>query len=304
MSIPTSPTRIFEAGLTTWRYASPRDSHLLIESLDQAERVDRTPLPERQALVKRNANIHNTRRREGYTAYVKYRPARNVILTCLYTGAVDPQRGTRMKADAKSLDTLTRSARPHPVVVLHDELDAADVDNVTYTKAPNSANVYFQRWINAYQWLRDHPEVSRVLCCDGTDVEILQPDRLFDIPAGSLLVGSEHQVVGCEWMRANHPDSGIGEFLEVHRGKQLLNAGVLAGERSLVMAVLRDIIHAWADIEMNAFLQKSKGNGVGDMAIFNMVLYTRYADRIIFGPSVTTHFKANERNGFSLIKHK
>ncbi|WP_301119811.1 glycosyltransferase family 2 protein [Mycolicibacterium fortuitum] len=297
--------RIFENGLTTWRYASPRDSHLLVESLDRTNHVERTPLPGRQQLVQRNAKIHNERRDAGHAEHVPYRQPRNVVLTCLYTGNVDPQRGTKMAADPAALDTLTQSARPHPVVVLHDELDAADHDNVTYVQAANTANVYFQRWINAHQYLTGPGRnIDNVLICDGTDVEILRPADLFTIPPGRLLVGSEHQVVGCDWMRKNHPDERVQQFINDHADRQLLNAGVLAGARALVVDIVRDIIHAWADIETRQFHRTSKGNGIGDMGVFNMVLYTRHRDRIIHGPHVTTMFKANERNAFSLIRHK
>ncbi|MGI5223045.1 glycosyltransferase family 2 protein [Nocardia sp. CA-290969] len=295
--------RIHARGLTTWRYASPKDSHLLIESLDRLQAVDRTPLPDRQQLVRRNVEIHNRRREEGYDAYVEYR-RRNVILTCLYTGTVDPARNKRMATDPGLLKTLMDSAAPHPVVVLHDQLDTAPTDRVTYERYPNSVNVYFQRWINAHRYLQEHPEVGKVLICDGTDVEILQPDRLFDMPSGKLLIGCEHQIVGCGWMRSNHPNETLQDFLDTHHHDQLLNAGVLAGSRELVMAFLRDLISAWADIEMYEFLAKAKGNGLGDMAVFNYVAYTRHRDKLVFGPGVTTRFKAEEKTSFSLIRHK
>lgn len=296
--------RIYHRGLTTWRYASPKDSHLLIESLDQRGTVDRTPLRGRNDLVRRNANIHNTRRADGFADFVDYRSRRDIVLTCLYTGTVDPQRGHPMTPDPAALDTLTRSARPHPVVVLHDQLDAPNRDNVTYVAAPNTVNVYFQRWINAYRYLNEHPDIARILVCDGTDVEILKPTELFDVPPGKLMVGSEHQTIGCEWLRTNHPDTRIQDFINTHHQDQLLNAGVLLGHRDDVLPFIRDIIHLWHDIEMDAFLQNSKGNGLGDMAVFNLVAYTRHRDKLIFGPGVTTMFKADERNSFSRIRHK
>ncbi|MEU2106479.1 hypothetical protein [Nocardia sp. NPDC019255] len=296
--------RIHARGLTTWRYASPKDSHLLVESLDRLQAVDRTPLPDRRELVKRNVAIHNRRREDGYDAYVEYRRTRDIVLTCLYTGAPDPQRDKPMPADPNLLKVLIDSAAPHPVFVLHDELDTPDTDRVTYVRYPNTVNVYFQRWINAHRYLQTHPEVGKVLICDGTDVEILQPDRLFDIPDGKLLIGCEHQVLGCEWMRRNHPNETLQDFLDAHHYDQLLNAGVLAGDRASVMGFLRDLISVWADIEMYEFLAKSKGNGLGDMAVFNYVAYTRHRDKLIFGPGITTLFKAEEKTTFSVIRHK
>jgi len=296
--------RLYARGLTTWRYASPRNSHLLVESLDRLQAVPRTPLPERDKLLRRNAELHNRRREASFDGYVEYRRPRDIILTCLYTGQPDPQRGKPMTPDPNVLGALIKSSAPHPVVVLHDQLDTPDTDRVTFERYPNTVNVYFQRWINAYHYLRDHPNVRNVLVCDGTDVEILQPERLFDIPPGRLLIGCEHQVVGCAWMRDNHPNEWLHEFLDAHAHDQLLNAGVLAGHRTDVMAFLLDLIHVWADIEMFEFLGRGKGNGVGDMAVFNWVAYTRHRDKLMFGPGVTTRFKGEERTAFSLIKHK
>jgi hypothetical protein len=296
--------RIHASGLTTWRYASPKDSHLLVESLDQLLKVQRTPLADRQELAKRNAEIHHRRRDEGYKAFVEYRQTQNVVLTCLYTGAVDPQRGMRMKPDVAALKTLTDSARPHQVVVLCDDLEQGVAGHVTYVKAPNTVNVYFQRWINALQYLECHPEVANVLVCDGTDVEILHSDLFDHVVPGTLMVGSEYQVVGCEWMLGNHPHPGLQQWMRDNGRRQLLNAGLVLGDRATVIEFVRGLVQAWESIEADVFWGKSDGNGVGDMAVFNFVAYKYFADRLDFGPHVTTLFKGEKGNDFSLIRHK
>lgn len=296
--------RIHAAGLSRFRYVSPKDSDGIVESLDQSLKVTRTPLDDRNGLVKRNAEVHNSRRESGYSAYVEYRQQHDVILTCLYTGLADPQRGQKMKPDSSVLKPLLSSCGDNQVVVLHDELSDADTSSVTYVQTTNSVNVYFQRWINALDWLHTHPEVGRVLVCDGTDVEILQPDRLFNtVEDGVLTVGCEHQIVGCKWMIDNHPDKRLVEWMTGNT-RQLLNAGVVLGDRRTVIEFLTRLVHAWEHVEMDKFHNKSAGNGVGDMGLFNYVAYTHFGDRLNFGPAVTTLFKGDERNGFSLIKHK
>lgn len=296
--------RMHAAELTTWRYAAPRDSHLLMESLDQSLKVTRTPLANRDVLVKTNAAIHNERRDSGYTGYVEYREQRDIVLTCLYTGTVDPQRGKKMTPDIKALSTLVKSAQPHQVVVQHDELADTGGLNVELVKSPNSVNVYFQRWINALAYLQEHPEIRNALVCDGTDVEILQPDRLFaGIDPEKLYVGSEFQVVGSKWLIDNHPHPGLQEWMKGNT-QQLLNAGVVFGHRDMVMRFLRGMVHVWEHIESEKFHTASKGNGIGDMAVFNYMAYNYFGDRLVYGPQITTLFKSEQANDFSLIRHK
>lgn len=296
--------RIHAAGMTVFRYVSPKDSHLLVESLDQSLKVTRTPLASRAELGKRNARIHNERRESGHNAYVEYRQQHDTIITCLYTGLNDPQRGKRLPADSKALDRFLSSCKGNRVVVLHDELPNPDTGTVSYVKAPNTVNVYFQRWINTLSYLKANPQVRNVLVCDGTDVEILQPGKLFtSIEPGYLTVGCEHQVVGCKWLIDHHPDERLREWMTGNT-RQLLNAGVVLGDRATVIEFLSLMVHAWEHIEMDHANGKSAGNGVGDMAVFNHVAYERFGDRLRYGPSVTTMFKSDERNDFSLIKHK
>lgn len=296
--------RIHAAGLTTFRYASPKDSHLYVESLDQSKSVQRTPLDGRTELVKRNAEIHNERRYSGFCEYVEFREQRDVVLTCLYTGKPDPQRGSRLAADGLLLKTLVDSCKGLNVSVLFDEPFEAD-PRVEYAHMPNVVNVYFQRWINALAWLESHPEVRNVLVCDGTDVEVLQPGLLFDsVEPGVLTVGSEFQIVGCDWMVKNHTHPKIAEWLAANNRRQLLNAGVVMGDRQTVIEFIREMISVWELLEIDRFNKKQNVSQVGDMAVFNYVAYTKFGDRLNYGPHVTTRFKANEKNDFSLVRHK
>jgi hypothetical protein len=41
-----------------------------------------------------------------------------------------------------------------------------------------------------------------------------------------------------------------------------------------------------------------------DMASFNYVVYSHFADSFIAGPQVVTEFKAYQRNNVAMFKHK
>ena len=297
--------RIHAFGLTTWRFADVIGSDELIYCLDEHEKVDRVvDRREREQLVKRNVKRYHGQ----YDSAIRYeyRPPRDVVITSLFTGRPDPQRGTRMAADVALLAGLRTSLRRRgrPLVVLHDELDAPDDELVTFVRQTPGAQPYFQRWISTYQYLRTHPEIRWVWAVDGTDVEMLH-DPVPHMEHGKLYLGSEYQVVGCEWMRRNHRADSLIDFFNENQERQLLNAGLVGGDRDTVMGFLHRIVRYYHDNIADRFWRREPHDlGVGDMAAFNKVAYEQFADRLVFGPQVNTVFKAEQRNEFSWWRHK
>lgn len=294
--------RIHAAGLTSFRYMDVTGSGKLIYSLDEHEEVARSvPKADRDALVPRNAEIHNTRMDRGeYPAYVPYRPARNVVLTCLYGRDTDPQRaGKRMMLD--DVSTLAKSITGSELVVTTD-LDGT-VNGATLRRSQLAgANVFFKRWLDAYQYLRDHPEVTWAAVVDGTDVEMLH-EPWGHLEPGVLYVGSEPTITANTWMRDKHPDKAVQEFLDANPHEQLLNAGVTIGDRATVMRFAHKLASHYYDRQRNKFLGRDKaGNDLGDMGAYN--LQARRDFTLSYGPHVTTTFRANERNGWSWWRHK
>ena len=144
--------RIHNAGLTTWAYADVTGSEKLIHSLDEHEAVQRSvPKPEREALVKRNAEIHNRRRDAGYTGYAEYRQQKDVVITTFLTSQPDPQRGTRLQPDPSLLSVWAKSVRGADAVVLADQLTSAPDGAQLVTVQDGEMNVYFRRWLHIYQ---------------------------------------------------------------------------------------------------------------------------------------------------------
>ena len=293
--------RIHAAGLTTWRFADVVGSDRLVYSLDEHQEVRRSvPRQVRDAHAPPNVERYHQQRHEPL--YREWREQQDVALTCLFTGQPDPQRGRKMQADAGQLSTLLDSLRDHRTVVLHDGLDAASTDAVTYERVETALNPYFQRWLSYWQWLRAHPDVRFVWCVDGTDVELLH-DPFPHMEPGRLYLGSEMTTVAHPWLHEHHP--AIRPFIAENGQRQLLNAGLVGGDRRTVMGFLHDVIRAFFDNGIdrhNGDVQDDIGST--DMGAFNQVAWTRWADRLVYGPQVNTVFKANERNDWSWWRHK
>ena len=311
--------RIHANGLTTWRYADVAGSENLWHSEDEEragvhERsVDGA---ERAALVKRNTNIHHNRRARRFKGYVPIiEPTQNhgTLLTCYLTAYVDPQRGIKWDpADlVPSLDLWAKSASENASgakrVVLTDEgsFSKRDLHGAICHKVENTGiNVYYQRWLHIYQYLRENPQDGWVWCTDGTDVEVLR-NPLVNLIPGRLYVGYEHRQVGDPWMLRFHPHLRLQKFIRDHRAYRLLNAGVAGGDYFTMLEFSHRMASAYYDLESAKFWSNEKTKpDVGDMALFNMVVYEQFNDRFITGPDIVTEFKKNIDNGTALFRHK
>ena len=298
--------RIYHAGLTSWRFADVFGSDKLIYSLDEHEQVRRSVNNvDRQGLAKKNAIIHNDRVAEWYSSYCPYRAQRNVVITCLLTSTKDPQRGTKMSG---SLDMVSKWAKTisgaDPVVIVDHDVQPAQ--GMEVVRVPESdMNLYYRRWLLAYQYLRDHPEIDKVWITDGTDVDMLR-EPWHGMEEGSIYVGSEPKTLDDEWMISNHKAESFQKFLSSNYDKPMLNAGLLGGSRSDVMDYAHKIFRQWFDLESLRFWKKdSSSPEMGDMAAFNLVGYGHFSDRIVTGPQVHTVFRQEEKNNnWAWWRHK
>jgi hypothetical protein len=284
--------RIYQSGLNSWAFADVVGSNELIHSMDEHEEVERSvAMGDRQALVDRNVKVHNARRDNGYSGYAPYDVKPNVVLTSFLTCHPDPQRGIRMEAKASMLSEWSSSIKGAAAIVLADELD----ENPPYASRVKvdslEGNVYFIRWLHVYNWLRSNPSVGKVFVTDGTDVVMLR-EPWEHMTSGSLYVGSEAKTLDDAWITSNHAASHLKAFLEANKGKTMLNAGIVGGDREDVMAFAHDIIKDYYfTISRRFWKTEPQGNEVGDMATFNYVAYTKWANKIMTGPLVHTVFK-------------
>ncbi|AUX82026.1 galactosyltransferase [Mycobacterium phage Frankie] len=301
---PSWSDRIYNAGLTSFRYGDVCGSNKLIHSMDEHLEVKRSvPTEERKAVAARNAELYWQHHYTSSHHIPIVEPDRHVVLTCLLSNKPDPQRGTRMRPDVKLLETLITSITGGETVVLCDNPFTHPKASFERVTSPVD-NPYFARWYLYYQWLRANPDVKWVWCVDGTDVEMLTPPWEHMQP-GKLYIGHEPAVVGIDWMRNNHKATHLQQFIDTHADRTLLNAGIVGGDRETVMAFAHDMAADHED-QLRRVWHKDDAPGtiIGDMATLNYVAYTKHADQLIHGPQVATVFKANEHNDFSWWRHK
>ena len=302
--------RIHEAGLTSFCYMDVAGSDELIHSMDEWGEVTRaTPTQDHAAQVARNANVFNSRRdARDFPEWVPFREPRSAVVTCLLTASTDPQRGTTMAADYKLVSALhgsvQRAAPGAEMVLLRDNPVAGLPGSITDVEVSGTGNPYFQRWAHVRRWLRDNPAVEQAVVCDATDVEFLR-DPFPLIPADRLVVGEEWSLLDdtAGWMRKNHSWDKLSTLFDERGREQMLNAGILAGPSDLIIRFIDDLLTEWEHYEFDLFNGKRRAASgmVGDMPIFNLVARRH---KVVHGPQWTTRFKGEERNDFSVFKHK
>lgn len=284
--------RIHNAGLTTFRFADVIGGERLIYSMDEHSEVDRgTGRHERNEAVKSNVKLYYAN--WDSAEYKEFRQTKNVILTCLFMGK-DPQR-PHAKMNLGMLQPLMETLQGCEAVVFTNETYTALDDSWHFGTHVDlgTENVYFQRWITYWRWLRDHPEVEYVWCVDGTDVKLLRDP--WELDYGTLYVGSEQHTISTPWLRENHPLAEVGITIDMHPDAILLNAGLIGGDRVTVMEFIFDIIHQWQTAEINVFHKKGESPGIGDMGVLNVVGHSpKWQGRIHTGPDVNTIFKQNQ----------
>src|SRR5690606_15454292 len=120
-------------------------------------------------------------------AYIELREPDDAVVTCLLTKQSDPQRGKPTHADPALLRPWRTSIKDKATraVVLHTSLREDSLTDTELVQVSQHVNVYFERWIQYYRWLRAHPEVGRVWFTDGTDVEMLR-DPFPEMESGKL----------------------------------------------------------------------------------------------------------------------
>lgn len=305
---PSLSDRIYMAGLTTFRYMDVVNSDGLFYSDDEHNETMNTTVRggERQQLIARNAKLYEERR---FTKdFIPFITKSNVLLTCYFTSVKDPQNNRKWEDKVDALKPLISSLKGTKLVVLHDCLDDVSVPkNVELVKVETSLNPYFQRWVSYKQYLSKHREqIDHVFCIDGTDVELLK-DPDWSILGDSLWVGDENTCVDDDagWMRKYHKQPLIEKFLN-EKGKQLqmLNAGIIGGQVSVVEEFLREIVHFYSVAKSEAHFNGKYDAGSTDMGAFNYILRTKFGDKVKNGGQVCTRFKADERNNYSWFKHK
>lgn len=312
---PNLADRIFNSGLTTFRYMDVLGSAELIYSGDEHEAVETTcGGAERQAMIRRNAVLYATKR--DSTQYIPYDRSDTIaphnydlVLTSYFTGQPDPERKLTWEASAALLAPLLDSVAEHPgirVVVITDCLDEPDSAQVQYVRVPPIAiSPYFARWVYARQYLARNPDVGRVWCVDATDVEMVN-NPFEQMDSGEVYTGDEPTNLLNPWMLSRHPADFIQQFIVDNVTATLLNAGLLGGSRNSILRFLSHVVGIWEDNQRDIKLLGRASVGDSDMGVFNFVARKHFSHVLRHGRRVNTIFKQyqNTSGCLSWWKHK
>lgn len=305
---PDLSNRIYNAGLTSFRYMDVPDSGKLFYSRDEhTGNADSTVQGEaRMECITTNSKIYDSRKE--ITEYVEFREKQNIILTCLFTKVKDTQRANEapLKANVELLCPLIDSMKGQRLVVFTDSFSNSDDNNIQYINVETSlSNVYFQRWVSYYQYiLQNKDSIDKIFIVDGTDVQMLN-NPFPTMEEGKLYTGDEAERTGCDWMKDHHPHNLIQAFIKQNENKVLLNAGLLGGDVETIISFLNKFLAFYFQSVGDSHFNANKPDcGDTDMGLFNYIARTHFADRLVHGTQVNTVFKAEKANNVSWFKHK
>lgn len=296
--------RIYNVGLTAFRYMDVHDSDKLIHSQDEHQAVDSTvSMEERKPyLQEMRSHFLQSFTSTAYCGYKEWQPnlpvgTKDIVLGCYFTGKLDTQRNVVWQPNLEDVRVLAESMKGQELVILHDSFDD-DVyinDETKFVRVETSINPYFQRWFSEWEYLREHPEVRKVFHVDTTDVELLR-NPFSDMEDGKLYVGSEGVRLHNNWILRHHPIPFLQTFFRQYASMRLLNCGIVGGDRKDVMDFMR---------KMNQVYHDEHGKvGKFEMGLFNYVCRLYFQKKIVTGEKVHTAFKAYKDNGVAWWRHK
>lgn len=294
--------RIYNLGLTSFRYADVVGSEKLIYSGDEYESVDTTvEREERKKYIKDFSHKYEysmtSTDYKPYRDYPKKKP-RYAVMTVYFNGQADPQREHAgcWEPDFANVEALANSVSGHGIElhVLHNCFDLKDRKLVKFHRQEQGLNPYAQRWLAYWKFLRENPEIDFVFGVDATDVEMIK-NPFPELAGGTLYVGDEINKVGHPWLKKNTHDRRLQEWIVANRGKTLLNCGVVGGERKLVMRLCRMMY----ELSVTEY-----PNEHTDMTLMNYLVYTHFGKVFRSGREITSEFKAFEKNPESWFRHK
>lgn len=214
------------------------------------------------------------------------------VIGSYFNGHKDWQRDQVWQADYAPLAPLVDSIKGDwKVAIIHDCLTGIPkpIDKVDFhevSKALFSANWY--RWPNQLAYLRNNPHIKWVWLVDSTDVEMVH-DPIKHMEHGKLYFGSEAKKVNDPWMMAFHDSYPTNKFLEEYKDYQLLNDGVIGGDRETVIGFLEKVVSLFWEV-YSLHRAGRPVNISSDMGIFNMVARKEYQSQLVYGSHVTTLF--------------
>ena len=228
------------------------------------------------------------------------------VVAVMMTSKPDPQRGKKISSDYLDYmrpwwTTVDRIGLAG--TVLHDGLPnecirAATTERIHFVASPPSElPILHDRHRLVRDYLQSIDE-RYVFVTDISDVAFKRdPFQIIEQDQGQhrLFIGSEPQSIGsCRCLSKEIP-AQFGKLL--HAGRQVVNPGILGGERTEVIALLNHIL------ECIGQLQGRLVNS--DMSIINKVVHDHYQPHELFtGFPLHSRFKKWEYETDAAIMHK
>lgn len=320
---PDLSNRIYNAGLTRFRYMDVPGSEKLFYSGDEHKTVQTTWTGKLRATqIQNNAPIYEKRYsqkiffpyKKGQIQEVVFSvaPKRNEVLTCYFTGVPDPQGVKREVTQVGQWEELIRPLwssikengpeKYKGITVFHDFLP---FDGRSTWKVKATINPYWQRWVTYREYLiKNRYHLGFVWCVDATDVEMLR-DPFPHMGRGTLFVGDEPGNIGGNvWLTRHHKHPMLQHFFRNNRSP-ILNAGLVGGDVETMIEFTGHMIDIYQQCEHHAQIKGWPNAGMTDMGAMNYVVYTYFKGRFSHGKHVNTVFKGYEAdNGVSWWRHK
>jgi GT2 family glycosyltransferase len=241
-------------------------------------------------------------------AFVSYKEAdtglqKPYVLSSYFNYSIDHQRKTLLPNAVDPLLPLMNSCKDLGIrLVILTNCDFENQETTEFVKVENPDHKFSPndfRWLMQLDYIQKN-RASHVWCVDATDVEVLR--NPFDLKDNLLYVGYEKgQTLSSPWLKLNqwrHCKSPKYMSLYRHaRSLALLNCGVVGGAYYIALRFFQLMAN-------ETYFNVQKASIPMDMASFNYVVYSHFADAFATGPEVVTEFKANERNTVAMFKHK
>ena len=196
-----------------------------------------------------------------------------------------------------------------PVKLLTNFDKVQEIDNVEQIKMPLfdgylNLGLYFHRWEICYNYLLNHSEIAKAALVDVGDVEMLNYP-FNEMQDNLLYFGDEPNDLGTSIISADNKPAYMSDFLSVNQSLQVLNPGVIAGNRAILLEYLGLMVKLLTDDQVSQLKDnEEKHLGNFEMALMNYVAYRYFSTRLRHGRRVSTRFSMWDRQSNAWFKHK
>lgn len=235
---------------------------------------------------------------------------KNIVIGQFISNKIDKQR-TNNKVGEELLQDLVKDLYQSthnlkiPLYILTNEVETFDLPYIHVYKQfihekYNTLGIYFIRWIMTYEYISAHPEIEKVVLMDINDTEILQ-DPFNLIEENKIYVGDELFDLSTYIISSDSTLDYVHDFLVDNSSLQLLNPGLIAGSRAIILEFLEIYMFM---IDRSFYNGNISQFGNFEMNIFNYIMYNYFDDRIKHGRKISSKFLHFEEKSGSWFKHK